>query len=65
MSVKIEHLPDQSEVLWSVCFGSRSIQFRTEQGAKDYAATLKERIDAPHTFSQIHHASPNPATDQR
>jgi hypothetical protein len=60
MSVKIQHLPGQSEELWSVCFGSRSIQFRTEQGAKDYAATLKERIDAPHTFPRIHHASPNP-----
>lgn len=60
MSVKIEHQSGQSEELWSVCFGSRSIQFRSEQGAKDYAATLKERIDAPHTFPGIHQASPNP-----
>lgn len=60
MSVKVEHLSGQSEALWSVCFGSRCIQFRTEQGAKDYAATLIERIDAPHTFSRIHPASPTP-----
>lgn len=58
MSVKIEHLSGQDEELWSVCFGSHSIQFRNEQGAKDYAATLKERIDSPHTFSRIHPASP-------
>lgn len=57
MSVKVEYLSGQSEALWSVCFGSRCIQFRTEQGAKDYAATLKERIDAPHPFPRTHHVS--------
>lgn len=50
MSVKIEHLSSQSEDLWSVCIGTRRIQFRNEQGAKDYAATLKERIEAPHLY---------------
>lgn len=60
MSVKIEHLSGQDEELWPVCFGSHSIQFRNEQGTKDYATTLKERIEAPHTFPRIHHASPNP-----
>ncbi|MNC40535.1 hypothetical protein D3C75_892510 [compost metagenome] len=60
MSVTIEHLSGQDEELWSVCFSSRRIQFRNEQGAKDYAATLKERIDAPHTFPRIHPASPTP-----
>ncbi|MNC07382.1 hypothetical protein D3C87_839530 [compost metagenome] len=60
MSVTIDHLSGQDEELWSVCFGSRRIHFRNQQGAKDYAATLKERIEAPHTFPRIHHASPNP-----
>jgi len=50
MSVKIEQLPSQSEHLWSVCIGARRIQFRNEQGAKDYAEKLKERIEAPHSF---------------
>jgi hypothetical protein len=59
MSVKVEHLSSQSEELWSVCFGSRSVQFRNEQGARDYAAKLKERIEAPHVFLRIHHSSHN------
>lgn len=50
MSVRIEHLSSQSEDLWSVCIGTRRIQFRNEQGAKDYAAKLKERIEAPHSY---------------
>lgn len=50
MSVRIEHLSSQSEDLWSVCVGTRRIQFRNEQGAKDYAAKLKERIEAPHFY---------------
>lgn len=50
MSVKIEQLSSQSEHPWSVCIGARRIQFRNEQGAKDYAEKLKERIDAPHAF---------------
>lgn len=60
MSIKIEHLSGQSEEIWSVCFGSRRIQFRNEQGAKDYAATLKERINAPHAFAQTHHSAATP-----
>lgn len=50
MSVKIEQLSSQSEHPWSVCIGARRIQFRNEQGAKDYAEKLKERIEAPHAF---------------
>lgn len=50
MSVRIEHLSSQSEHLWSVCIGTMRIQFRNEQGAKDYAAKLKERIEAPHSY---------------
>ncbi|MNE06226.1 hypothetical protein D3C80_988100 [compost metagenome] len=34
MSVTIEHLSGQDEELWSVCFGSRRIQFRNEQGGE-------------------------------
>jgi hypothetical protein len=33
------------------------IQFRNEQGAKDYAAKLKERIEAPHSYL-VHYRSP-------
>lgn len=50
MSVRVEHLSSQSEDLWSVCVGARRIQFRNEQGARDYAAKLKERIEAPHIY---------------
>ncbi len=50
MSVRVEHLSSQSEDLWSVYVGARRIQFRNEQGAKDYAAKLKERIEAPHIY---------------
>lgn len=53
MSVKVEHLSSQSEELWSVCVGTRRIQFRNEQGARDYAAKLKERIDAPHAYPRV------------
>ncbi|RZO09390.1 hypothetical protein EKG40_08005 [Pseudomonas moorei] len=50
MSVKIEYLPSQSEALWSVRFGSRRVQFLSEKSAQDYAAKLKERIEAPHAY---------------
>lgn len=50
MPVKVEHLSSQSEELWSVCVGTRRIQFRNEQSARDYAAKLKERIEAPHVY---------------
>jgi len=50
MSVKVERLSNHSQELWSVCFGDRSVEFCNERGARDYAATLKERIEAPHVF---------------
>ncbi|MGJ7515713.1 hypothetical protein ACSFE6_15480 [Pseudomonas baetica] len=52
MSVKVERLSNQREEQWSVCFGGRNIQFRDEQSARDYAATLKERIEAPHALPE-------------
>lgn len=52
MSVKIEYLSSQSEALWSVCFGIRRVQFRHEKSAHDFAAKLKERIEAPHVYPQ-------------
>jgi hypothetical protein len=60
MSVRVEHLSSQSEDLWSVCVGTRRVQFRNEQGAKDYAAKLKERIEAPHLYPYA-----SPATGDR
>jgi hypothetical protein len=53
MPVRIEYLPSQSEELWSVCVGTKRIQFRNEQGARDYAAKLKERIEAPHAYPRV------------
>jgi len=50
MSVKIEHLSSQSEELWAVRFGIRRVQFRDERGAREFAAKLKERIEAPHAY---------------
>ncbi|MCY1312001.1 hypothetical protein D9M70_623800 [compost metagenome] len=52
MSVKVEHLTSQSEELWSVRFGIRRVQFRHERGAREFAAKLKERIEAPHCYPQ-------------
>ena len=52
MSVKVEYLSSQREALWSVCFGIRRVQFRHEQSAHDFAAKLKERIEAPHVYPQ-------------
>lgn len=49
-SVKIEHLSSQSEELWAVRVGVRRIQFRDESGAREFAAKLKERIEAPHAY---------------
>jgi hypothetical protein len=60
MSVRVEHLSSRSEDLWSVCVGARRVQFRNEQGAKDYAAKLKERIEAPHLYPYA-----SPATGDR
>lgn len=50
MSVKVEHLTSQSEELWTVRFGVRRVQFRSERCAKDFATKLKERIEAPHSY---------------
>ena len=50
MPVRVEHLSSPSEDLWSVCVGTRRIQFRNEQGAREYAAKLKERIEASHIY---------------
>ncbi|MFC5696238.1 hypothetical protein ACFPU0_11795 [Pseudomonas sp. GCM10022186] len=50
MSVKIEHLTSQSEEFWTVRFGIRRVQFRHERCARDFAAKLKERIEAPHRY---------------
>lgn len=61
MSVKVEYLTSQREELWSVCFGSRRVEFRNERGARDFAATLKERIEAPHVYPPIHPTTSNPS----
>jgi hypothetical protein len=50
MSVRIEYLPSQSQAPWLVCFGTRRIQFQDEKSARDYAAKLKDRIEAPHVY---------------
>lgn len=50
MSVKIEYLSSQSDAFWSVVFGNRRVQFRDEKSAQNYAAKLKERIEAPHAY---------------
>ncbi|MDO9321153.1 MAG: hypothetical protein Q7U01_05915 [Pseudomonas sp.] len=54
MSVKVEHSSNQGEALWTVRFASQQVQFRREQSAHEYAAKLKERIDAAHPY-------PNPS----
>jgi hypothetical protein len=53
MSVKIEHLTSQSEELWAVRFSGRRVQFRHERCARDFAAKLKERIEAPHSYPRM------------
>ncbi|MCY1303108.1 hypothetical protein D9M68_467240 [compost metagenome] len=53
MSVKVEHLTSQSEELWTVRFGIRRVQFRRERCARDFAAKLKERIEAPHSYPRM------------
>ena len=55
MTVRVEHLSSQSGELWTVRFGIRRVQFRNERCAKDFAARLKQRIEAPHVY---------PKTDQ-
>ncbi|MDO8698159.1 MAG: hypothetical protein WA173_08485 [Pseudomonas sp.] len=54
MSVKVEHSPNHAEALWTVRFANQSVQFRHAQSAHEYAAKLKERIDAAHPY-------PNPS----
>lgn len=53
MSVKIEHLSSHREDLWTVRFGTRRVHFRSEKSAQDYAAKLKERIEAPHGYPRL------------
>ncbi|MCO6056916.1 hypothetical protein NG726_09565 [Pseudomonas sp. MOB-449] len=53
MSVKVEHLTSQSEELWTVRFGIRRVQFRHERCARDFAAKLKARIEAPHSYPRM------------
>ena len=50
MSVKVEYSSCHGEVLWTVRFAKQSVQFRCEQSAHEYAAKLKERIDAAHPY---------------
>ncbi|MBT8768870.1 hypothetical protein [Metapseudomonas boanensis] len=50
MPVRIEHLSSHSEELWAVHFGIRRVQFRHERCARDFAAKLKQRIEAPHVY---------------
>jgi len=50
MSSRIEYLPSQSHAPWSVRFGTKRVQFQDEKSAKDYAAKLKDRIEAPHVY---------------
>ncbi|MGF6690509.1 hypothetical protein M2318_000553 [Metapseudomonas resinovorans] len=53
MSVKVEHPTSQSEELWTVRFGVRRAQFRHERCARDFAAKLKQRIEASHSYPRI------------
>ncbi len=53
MPVKVEHLTSQSEELWTVRIGIRRVQFRHEGCAREFAAKLKERIEAPHSYPRM------------
>ena len=50
MSVKVEYSSKHDEALWTVRFANQQVQFRREQSAHEYAAKLKERIDAAHPY---------------
>lgn len=50
MSVTVEQSASHDEALWTVRFANQSVQFRHAQSAHDYAAKLKERIDAAHPY---------------
>jgi hypothetical protein len=50
MSVKVEHSSQYGAAQWTVRFAHQSVQFSHEQSAHDYAAKLKERIDAAHPY---------------
>jgi hypothetical protein len=63
MSVKVEHSCNQGEALWTVRFANQSVQFRHKQSAHDYAAKLKERIDAAHTYPDQPDSSEPPRTE--
>ncbi|MGH8355065.1 MAG: hypothetical protein ACRERY_16285 [Pseudomonas sp.] len=53
MSITIERPQTNSEALWRVCFSSQSIQFRDAASAEAFAARLKSRIAAPHSYSAL------------
>lgn len=50
MSVKVEHSPIHNGRAWAVCFSGQKVQFHSEKDAYEYAATLKQRIDAAHHY---------------
>ncbi|MDP3848823.1 MAG: hypothetical protein Q8R10_20605 [Pseudomonas sp.] len=50
MSVKVEYSSTLGEALWTVRFANQSVEFRHAQSAHEYAAKLKERIDAAHPY---------------
>lgn len=58
MSVTVERLESASEALWRVCFSSHSIQFRDAASAESFAARLKSRIEAPHSYSTLWRPQP-------
>ena len=63
MSVKVEHSSNHGEALWTVRFANQSVQFRHAQTAHDYAAKLKERIDAAHPYPGQSDPSEPPRTE--
>jgi hypothetical protein len=63
MSVTIEQSSSHDETLWTVRFANQSVQFRHKQSAHDYAAKLKERIDAAHTYPGQPDSSEPPRTE--
>ncbi len=52
MTVKIEHVSSHSEEDRVVRLGSRHLRLPHERCAKDFAAKLKARIEAPHANLQ-------------
>ncbi len=50
MSVTVKQSTSHDDAPWTVRFANQSVQFRHAQSAHDYAAKLKERIDAAHPY---------------